>query len=687
MKTFARRSLLLIGSMCLALVACSRAPENPGIVAPAPHAAIGAWGVDLANMDLSIKPGDDFYKYVNGRWLSSNQIPPDRSLWGSFVQLAAKTEAQVHDILEALSPQAPAGSPEQKARDFYRAFLDTAAIEQAGLAPARAVLDEIAAATTHAQIAQLMGRPELVLDGPISGYVTIDEKDPNRYVVLVGQSGLSLPDRDYYLKKDPALEKIRSEYLAHLARMFELVGSKDAARRAQRTFALETRMARAHLPLAQRRERELMYNKLTLEQLRALAKSYPWTEQLQAAGLQDQTEFVVAELAAVKQLANEFTQIPVAEWRDYLTYRHLVSNARVLPKAFDDETFAFYGRTLRGLPQPVERWRRAVGLLNGSLGEVIGQVYVKQYFPPDSKVKMLQLVENLRAAYKKRIEGLTWMSADTKQVALEKLAKFRLKIGYPDKWRDYSQLQVVAGDAFGNLLRVRKFDWDRNLQRLGQPTDREEWGATPQTVDAYYNASYNEIVFPAAILQPPFFDPNADPAVNYGGIGGVIGHEMGHGFDDQGAKSDADGVLRTWWQPADEQKFKTLVDALVTQYAGYEPLPGMKLNGRFTAGENIGDLGGLSVAYEAYQLSLNGQRAPVLDHFTGDQRFFLSQAQVWRMLVRKEQLRNMVMTDEHSPPLFRVHGVVRNMDAWYAAFGVQAGDALYLEPQQRIRIW
>jgi predicted metalloendopeptidase len=682
---------LLTSTTCLALLACSRAPQTvqqQGKAAPSlTHAAIGAWGVDLASMDRSIKPGDDFYKYVNGHWLSNNQIPPDRTLWGTFVQLAAKTEDQVHDILEALSPQAPAGSAEQKARDFYRAFLDTAAIEQAGLAPARAGLDEIAAATTHADIARLMGRAELSLDGPITGYVTVDEKNPNRYIVLVGQSGLSLPDRDYYLKQDPALEKIRSAYLAHLQRMFELGGSKDAARQAKTTLALETRIARAHLPVEQRRERELMYNPLTLEQLRALAKRYPWTEQLQAAGLQDQREFIVAELEAVKRLANEFTQIPVADWRDYLTYRHLLVNARVLPKAFDDETFAFYGRTLNGLQQPVQRWRRAVAVLDGSLGEVVGQIYVKQYFPPDSKVKMLQLVENLRAAYKKRIEGLTWMSADTKQVALQKLAKIRLKIGYPDKWRDYSQLQVVAGDAFGDVLRARKFNWNRNLQRLGRPTDRDEWAASPQTVDAYYNASYNEIVFPAGILQPPFFDPNADPAVNYGGIGGVIGHEMGHGFDDQGAKSDADGVLRTWWQPADEQKFKGLVDGLVAQYSGYEPLPGMKLNGRFTAGENIGDLGGLSVAYEAYQLSLNGRSAPVLDNFTGDQRFFLSQAQVWRMLVREEQMRNLVMTDEHSPPLFRVHGVVRNMDAWYAAFRVQPGDALYLEPERRIRIW
>lgn len=684
-----RVTTVLAATLTLAVAACSRSPAPVAQTdAPAPaHAAIGAWGFDRDGMDTSVKPGDDFYEYANGQWLKSNQIPADLTSWGAFNKLAVEAEGQLRGIIDGLPKDAPAGSAEQKVHDFYQAYLDVAAIDQLGLEPASAGLKDIAAAKTHADIARLMGRPDLGLDTPINVDVTIDDKNPDRYVVGVGQSGLSLPDRDYYLKDDAALVEIRKKFQAHVERMLKLAQEPDADKQAKSILELETQIAKRHWPAAKRRERELTYNLRTREQLEALARKYPWQELLSAGGLQDQHEFIVAELDAVQSLAGFFTTVPVSTWRSYLKYHYLDSHAAVLPQAFDDEQFDFYGRTLNGVTQKRDRWKRGVRTLNGALGEVLGQLYVKQYFPEESKRQMVELVENLRRAYAQRIEALPWMSAETKKVAKQKLATFRPKIGYPDKWKDYSNLQIRAGDAFGNAVRARVFSWQFDVNRLGQPTDKDEWFMTPQTVNAYYNPTFNEVVFPAAILQPPYFDPHADPAVNYGGIGGVIGHEMGHGFDDQGAKSDPQGVLRTWWQPQDEAAFKKLVDALVGQYDSYEPLPGLKINGRLTAGENMGDLGGLTVAHEAYHLSLNGQPAPVLDGFTGEQRFFLSWAQVWRELKRDESLRNQIMSDPHSPPEFRVYGVVRNIDAWYEAFGIKPEDKMYLPPEQRVHIW
>jgi len=654
---------------------------------PPPKPAIGTWGFDASGMDTSVKPGDDFYKYANGHWLATNKIPPDQTSWGTFTKLDVDTEVQVHAILEELKPGAPAGSPEQKVHDFYRSYLDVDAIEKAGLAPAQAGLDAIANAKTHGDIAHLMGRPDLGLDTPVNIGVTIDDKNPNRYIVAVSQAGLSLPDRDYYLKKDAQFAELRKKFLAHIEKMLTLAGDADAGKKAQTILDVETQIAQRHWPVEKRRERELTYNLRTRDQLRALASNYPWQELLSAGGLQDQTEFVVAELDAVQSLAAWFTSVPVDRWRTYLRYHYLVSHAGVLPKALDDERFDFYGRTLNGQPEQRERWKRAVAAIDGAIGEVVGQLYVKKHFPPEAKEKMVELVENLRKAYAQRIRSLTWMSEDTKKAALEKLGTFNPKIGYPNKWKDYSGLEVKAGDAFGNVVRSRVWSWNYDVNRLGKPTDRDEWFLTPQTVNAYYNPTFNEIVFPAAILQPPYFDPNADLAVNYGGIGGVIGHEMGHGFDDQGAKSDAQGVLRTWWKPEDEKAFKSLVDRLVEQYNQYEPLPGLKINGRLTAGENMGDLGGLTVAHAAYQLALKGETPPVVDGYTGDQRFFLSWAQVWRELERDESLRNLVMSNPHSPAMYRVQGVVRNMDEWYAAFDVKPEDKLYLPPEQRVKIW
>jgi putative endopeptidase len=663
-------------------------PALPRAAAPAAgHAQIGAWGVDLSSRDPGVKPGDDFFRYANGRWLDTNPIPPDRAHWGIFDELQERSLAQVRDILEALPADAPAGSNQRKLGDFYRAYLDTNAIDHAGLAPARPGLDAIAAARTPEDLARLMSRPETRAIAPLEFRAVADEKDPDHYMVTIGQSGLGLPDRDYYLKDEPVYRELRQKYAAHIERLLKLAAVADAAAAARSIVGLETQIAAAHWPRAKSRERDLTYNAHTREELPGFAPGFPWPALLAGAGLEAQPRFVVRQADAVQALATLFQKVSVERWQAYLTYHYLVGNADVLPQAFDAEVFDFYGRTLHGQPEQRARWKRAVGAVDQGLGEAAGELYVQRYFPPAAKRKVLELVENLRAAYRQRIGHLPWMTPATRKVALQKLAAFHPKIGYPDKWRDYSGLEVRAGDAFGNVARAAAFDWQRQLRRLGGGTDRGEWGMTPQTINAYYNPTFNEVVFPAAILQPPFFDPNADAAVNYGGVGGVIGHEMGHGFDDQGAKSDARGMLRNWWQPQDEQAFHQRVDRLDVQYSAFEALPALTLNGRLTLGENIGDLGGLSVANAAYHRSLHGAAAPVLDGLSGDQRFFLSWAQVWRQKQRDEDLRSQVTSNPHSPAKFRVNGVVRNVDAWYPAFNVQPGEKLYLPPDERVRIW
>jgi predicted metalloendopeptidase len=532
-----------------------------------------------------------------------------------------------------------------------------------------------------------MSRPETRAIAPLEFRTVADEKDPDHYMVTIAQSGLGLPDRDYYLKDEPVYRELREKYAAHIERLLKLAAVADAAPAARSVVELETRIAAVHWPRAKRRERDLTYNPHTLEELPGFAPGFPWPALLAGAGLAAQPRFVVREADAVQALGTLFQQVSVERWQAYFTYHYLVGNADVLPRAFDAEVFDFYGRTLHGQPEQRARWKRAVGAVDQGLGEAAGELYVQRYFPPAARRQMLELVENLRGAYRQRIEHLPWMTPATRKVALQKLAAFHPKIGYPDKWRDYSDLEVRPGDAFGNATRAAAFDWQRQLRRLGGATDRGEWGMTPQTINAYYNPTFNEVVFPAAILQPPFFDPNADAAVNYGGVGGVIGHEMGHGFDDQGAKSDARGLLRSWWQPLDEQAFHQRVDRLDAQYSSFEALPALQLNGRLTLGENIGDLGGLAVANAAYHRSLHGAAAPVLDGVSGDQRFFLAWAQVWRQKQRDEDLRSQVTSNPHSPAKFRVNGVVRNVDAWYPAFNVQPGDKLYLPPDERVRIW
>ena len=678
---------------CAALAAgiVSVAVTSPGATGAPPaaptNAAIAPWGVELNSRDLSVRPGDDFYRYAEGHWLAGNEIPADRTRWGSASELDERAQQQVLSIVQGLPANGPDGGDAQKVGDYYGAFVDSGTIERRGIEPARGAIDVITQARNHHDLTRLMGRPDLALSAPLRVGISIDQKDPDHYDVTITQSGLGLPNRDYYLKDDPVYIKLRAEYVVHMARMLTLIGEQKPDAEAQSIIDVETRIATLQWPAAKRRDRDLTYNPRTREELERMAPGFFWETLLATQGVDAQPKYVVRESDAVEGLSRLFLEVPVESWRAYFKYHYLVGVAAVLPRAFDEEVFAFYGRTLQGQQQQRAREKRAVRALDDDLGEAVGALYVERYFPATSKEQVRALVENLRATYAQRIEKLAWMTPETKKVALEKLAAFHPKLGYPDKWRDYSGLSIVKGDAFGNAIRARVFEWDRQVRRLKEPTDRGEWGMTPQTINAYYNPTFNEVVFPAAILQPPFFDPNADPAVNYGGIGTVIGHEMGHGFDDQGSKSDARGVLRTWWAPADTAAFGKRTDALAGQYDGFIVLPGLKVNGRLTLGENIGDLGGVSVAYEAYHRSLHGAPAPPLDGITADQRFFLSFAQVWRSLVRDEAIRSQVLSDPHSPAQFRVNGVVRNVDAWYDAFSVTPSDRLYLPPNERVHIW
>ena len=686
MMMLTRRAM---GASSLALLAgCATGGGSQTGTTRAP-AAIGAWGVDLAARDLTVDPGNDFFHYANGTWLANTQIPADRTRWGTFDILRDKADRDQRAIIEEVAATGGApGSVQQKVADYYNSFLNQDAIDALGLAPVQPEIDEINAARTHEDIVRIAARPGVAVNFPIATYISLDQRNPDRYCVGMTHAGIGLPEREYYRRTDGQFPSIREAYVAHLERLLSLANQPDAGAKARAIMALETRIAELHWPIADRRDRSRTYNLQNRQQISALAPDFPWDAAFEAQELGSVNEVVVRELSAIGPLANLFVRTPVATWRSYLVYHLVRSNSGVLARNIDEAVFDFYGKTLNGQPQQRERWKRAVDAVNGSLGEAVGQIYVQRHFPAEAKAQMLELVENLRRAYGERIDASTWMSAETKVVAREKLATFRPKIGYPDRWKDYSSLEVRAGDAFGNSKRYAIWDWNFDLGRLGRASDRDEWFMTPQTVNAYYNAVFNEVVFPAAILQPPFFDPNADPAVNYGAIGGVIGHEMGHGFDDQGAKSDAQGVLRDWWSPADVAAFTQVTDRLVEQYNGFSPLEGINVNGRLTLGENIGDNGGLQVAYHAYRHGhLRGAEDQPIDGITGDQRFFLGWAQAWRALIRDEALRNQVLTDPHSPSIYRCNGTVRNMDTWYAAFDVQPGEALYLAPADRVTIW
>jgi predicted metalloendopeptidase len=657
-------------------------PASP----PRPKASIGDFGLDLEAGKPQIKPGDDFFAYASGNWYEHFEIPPDRSSFGVFNQLDELSKNRVRDIIESASAAQPApGSPAQKIGDYYAAFMDEAAIEANGLAPVQDDLKRISAANSKLDIATVFG---------MAGFASLfdldlppDLKNPDQYSVVVSQSRLGLPDRDYYLKDDAKLKEIRAKYTAYIEQMLTLGGAPDVQAKARDIMAFETEAAKLQWPIEKRRDVDATYNPRTKAQLLAYAPGFAWDAFLQASEIGSRQDLILSELTAIKDLAALFNRTPLPTLKSYLTFHYLSDHAPYLPKRFDEARFDFYGRTLRGQPQQRDRWKRAVDEVNDSLGEQVGQLYVAKYFPADSKAKMQELVGNLRAALSERIDELDWMTADTKSRAHEKLATFTPKIGYPDRWKDYSGLEVRRNDPVGNARRAALWHWRYQVARLDKPVDRDEWQMTPQEINAYYNPLNNEIVFPAAILQPPFFDPNADPAVNYGAIGAVIGHEIGHGFDDQGRKFGPDGSLKDWWTQKDADVFKGRVTRLVDQFSAFEALPGLKVNGANTIGENIGDLGGLNMAYHAYQLSLKGQPAPIIDGLTGDQRYFLSWAQVWRAKYRDGALRELVMSDVHSPAYFRVNGPLPNIDAWYTAFNVQPGDKLYIKPADRVSIW
>ncbi|MGV3578594.1 M13 family metallopeptidase [Brevundimonas sp.] len=652
-----------------------------------PH--YGTWGFDIAGMDRSVLPGDNFNRYANGAALDRTVIPADRSNYGiSFGLLRELSDNRVKALVDELTARTDlaAGSDGQKIADAYRSYMDTARIEALDAQPLQPYLAAIRAANTHEAMAAYMGGTIGSLGSSFFGTgITTDQKSPDRYVVSTSQSGLGLPNRDYYLSERFADKK--AKYQLYIAQMLEMIGWNDPTGSAAAIVAMEDKIAEAHWTPAESRDRDRTYNEYTIQQLAAAAPGFDWAGYYGAARLGDVPRLIVRQNTALPKLAAIFAETPVETLQAWQAFRTVDAAAPRLSQRFSDAQWEFRSRELSGALEQRTRDKRAISFTDGVLGEAVGQLYVAEYFPAESKTQMEQLVANLRTALSHRIEGYSWMSAETKAAAQAKLNAFTVKIAYPNKWRDYSALEIRADDLFGNGERAGRFQWEYQLARLNQPVDKTEWGMTPQTVNAYYNSTNNEIVFPAAILQPPFFDPNADAAINYGGIGAVIGHEIGHGFDDQGRKSDGNGVLRDWWTPADATAFNALTTRLGAQYASYEPIEGHFINPGLTMGENIGDASGVAVGLEAYHLSLNGQEAPVLDGFTGDQRFFLGWAQVWQAKYRDDALKNQIATDSHSPSEFRVIGPLRNVDAWYDAFDVQPGQHYYLSPEERVRIW
>lgn len=669
----------------------------------------GEWGVNLAAFNTDVHPGDDFNAFANGTWIDNFEIPADRTRYGSFDLLSEKSEQRVQRIIEELAAAEPPGDTiEGKIAAYYNAFMDTDAIEAADLAPVQPMLERIRAAETREDLAGLLA--ERGLPGPAGGFIDIDSKQPDRYAVYITQSGLGMGDRDYYLVDSEKNVELRGQYVDMIEFLLAEAGYDDARMAAEGVLALETEIAKSHWDRAIGRNRNLTYNKLSRDELIALAGDFPVTTMLAGLGLDGEADFIVRQVTpsperiAAEGLSEEdaakisgggiggifqtMQTAPMDQWRAYMTAAYLRGYADVLPKRIDDAVFAFYGTALTGAQEQRLRWRRAVSAVQNAVGEGVGKVYAERYFPEENKAAMDDLVANLRTAMASNLDEIEWMSDVTKVEARDKLDKFTPKIGYPEKFETYDTL-AVGGSAFANAAAAAEWGWQDQISKLGQPIDKTEWFMLPQTVNAYYSPNRNEIVFPAGILQPPFFNLSADPAVNYGGIGGVIGHEIGHGFDDQGAKSDGDGVLRNWWSPEDEANFRDLTDALVGQYNQFCPLDDGRtcINGRLALGENVGDLGGLSMAYKAYKLSLNGEEAPIIDGLTGDQRFFLGWAQIWRSKYREEALRRQLQQGPHSPPEFRINGIVRNFDEWYEAFDVGPDHALYLPPEERIRIW
>ncbi len=646
-------------------------------------------GIITKNMDTTVVPGNDFMAYVNGRWLKNTRIPSDKSRYGVAAIINDKAQEDVKAIIEnAVKTGGKDGSEEQKIGDFYESFLDMKGRDAIGLKPLNEEFKKIDAIASAKDLSAYFAYANKIGNAiPFNITVTEDFKDPKHYMLMTWQSGLGLPEREYYFLKDAKSAEIRAKYLLHVETMLSLSGIPDAKASAAQIMALETQMASRHMKKEETRNIAGLYNKYAIKDVNKLTPDFDWNTMIKEAGIKGADSIVIAQVAYTKALNDILKNTPLPTWKTYLKWSAINGSASFLNSALDKEHFNFYSKTLNGIKEQKPQWRRAVDLVNDNLGEMLGKLYVEKHFSPEAKERMLKLVGNLLKAYESSIKTLDWMSADTKKQALDKISKFTPKIGYPDKWRDYSALKIVKQDLYGNKKRAAEFEYYRTINKLGKPVDRTEWGMTPQTVNAYYNPPMNEIVFPAAILQPPFFDMTAEDAVNYGGIGAVIGHEVGHGFDDQGSTFDGNGVMRDWWTAKDKSEFKKRTNALVAQYSSFKVFPDLNVNGNFTLGENIGDLGGLSIAIKAYKASLGGKPAPKMDGFTGEQRVLIGWAQVWATKSTDEGLRTQVGTDPHSPARFRVNGVVRNIPEFYEAFNVKTKDSLYLAPDKRVKIW
>jgi len=646
----------------------------------------GDWGYNASAMDKSIRPGDDFWEYVNGTWDKNTKIAPDRASAGPFVTLSDGAEKDVRQIVEQLASDPNRDHLGQQIGDYYSSFVDQDSIDAAGTAPLRPYIAQIEAVKTRAQLVSLFVKPGFA--SPVDVDIAPNFKQPNVYAAFAGQATLGMPSREYYLEDNAKMKAHRAAYRDYIITIEKLAGLPGGEAAADRIIALETELSKVQWPAADRRDIDKIYNPMTPAQLRKLAPQFEWNATLTKAGLGAAKTIIVTEPSAVAGAGKILASTPLSTWKEWLAFRFVSDHAADLPKAIDDANFAFYSKELNGVQQQRDRWKRGVAAVNRALGEGVGKIYVKTHFPAESEAQMKELIGNLEGAYRERISSNKWMDDATRKAALEKLAAFEPRIGHPVKYIDYSSMKVVKGQPLANSMAAADFAWNLELKRFPRPVDRSLWGMFPQTINAYYNPLANQITFPAAILQPPFFDPNADPAANYGAIGAVIGHEMGHGFDNEGRKFDPKGKLRDWWTPQAAKAFTAKTDVLVAQYNHFYPWPDLHLNGKLTLGENIGDLSGVEAAYAAYQkyIAKHGE-PPVIDGLTGDQRFFISWAQAWQEKQREDAERQQVITNEHSPGKYRVNGVVRNVDAWYKAFNVQPGDKLYLSPDQRVHIW
>jgi predicted metalloendopeptidase len=676
----------LLSTLTLSLIAAFAGAAETA----APAAPIS--GIAREYMNPAVRAQDDFFTYLNGEWLRKTEIPSDKSSWGTFVKMRDDLTPQLRGIIEAAQKDGhkKAGTDVQKIGDLYASFMDEKKLDTLGYKPLTGELQRIRTLRDKKAIPALIAHlSQIGVSVPYSIYVGQDARESTRYAAYLSQSGLGLPDRDYYLKKDDAkLADARAKYQLHVEKILGMAGEKEAAAAAKSIVALETALAEVQWTKVENRDPVKRYNKMDIAKLTALAPGYDWKGALSAAGVAGKADYVIVNQPSYFAGFNQVLEkTDLATWKSYFEWQLLRSYSQYLSKDFYDANFAFYGATITGVSENQPRWKNGVATVETVLGEAVGRQYVAEYFPAERKARMEVLVKNLLEAYKQSIDTLDWMSPETKKEAQAKLAKFTPKIGYPNKWRDYSALAIKPGDLAGNMMRARTFAYNRGVNKLGKPIDREEWGMTPQTVNAYYSSTMNEIVFPASILQPPFFDMRADDAVNYGAIGAVIGHEVSHGFDDKGSQSDGDGNLRDWWTKEDRVKFQAKADALTKQYDGYSPLPGYNVNGALTLGENIGDLSGVAIAYKAYKLSLGGKPAPVIDGFTGDQRFFMGFGQIWRSKMREAQQIVNVKTDPHSPGQFRTNGVLINQPGFYEAFGVKEGDKMYVAPKDRVTIW